>query len=136
MAFASQSLALVEKGYAQLDTEALTIIFGVKEFNQYLLGQSFTIISDQKTLQYILSKGKPVRTLASTRIKRQAIILGAYEYKIECKPGDKHSNADALNHLPLCESIGKIPTPGATIMLLVTLHHSLMDAKQIQLWID
>ena len=43
IAFASCSLAPVEKNYSQIDKEALAIVFGVKHFHQYLFGCSFTI---------------------------------------------------------------------------------------------
>ena len=48
VAFASRSLAPAQKGYAQLDKEALSIVFGVKKSNQYLLGRRFTLLSDHK----------------------------------------------------------------------------------------
>ena len=38
VAFASRSLAPAEKKYSQLDKEALSIIFGVKKFHDYLYG--------------------------------------------------------------------------------------------------
>ena len=79
--FASRSLA--EKGYAQLDKEILSIVFGVKKFNQYLLGRRFTLLSDHKPLQHLFAEDKPIPTLASARINRWAIILGAYNYKVE-----------------------------------------------------
>ena len=81
--FANRSLAPAEKGYAQLDKEALSIVFGVKKFNQYLLGRRFTILSDHKPLQHSFAEDKPIHTLASARIKHWAIILGAYNYKVE-----------------------------------------------------
>ena len=135
VAFASQFLTPAEKGYSQLEKKALAIIFGAKKFNQYLLGQ-ILLFFPITNLQHIFSEGKPVPTPASARIKGWAIILGAYEYKIEYEPGDQHSNADALGCLPLPKSIGKIPTPGETILLLETLQSSSVDAKQIQLWTD
>ena len=80
MAFASRSLAPAEKNYAQLDKEALAIIFGVKKFNHYLLGRPFTILSDHKPLQHLFNEKKPIPVLASTRIKRWALIVSAYDY--------------------------------------------------------
>ena len=38
VAYALRSLSLVELNYAQLDKEGLAIIFGVKRYQQYLLG--------------------------------------------------------------------------------------------------
>ena len=48
IAFASRSLAPVEKNYSQLEKEELAIIFAVKKFHQYLSGRRFTIYSDHQ----------------------------------------------------------------------------------------
>ena len=50
IACASRFLAPVKKKYLQIDKEGLAIVFAVQHFNQYLMGQSFTIYSDHKPL--------------------------------------------------------------------------------------
>ena len=69
IAFASRSLAPAERKYAQLDKEGLAIIFGVKNFRQYLLGRHFTIYSDHKPLQHLFSENKAILAMASARIQ-------------------------------------------------------------------
>ena len=54
--FISRSLSVAEKGYSQLDREALAIIFAIKKFHQYLYGRMFTIHTDHKPLQHILGE--------------------------------------------------------------------------------
>ena len=97
IAFGSRTLSAAEKKYSQLDKEALSIIFGVKSFQQYLQGRHFTIMSDHKPLEYLLGENKPIPVLASARIKRWALILSAHDYEIQFRPGQQHGNADVLS---------------------------------------
>ena len=76
--FASRTLAPAERKYAQVEKEALAIIFGVKKFHQYLLRRRFTILSDHKPLMHLLSEVKGVPPLASARIQCWARTLSAY----------------------------------------------------------
>ena len=65
VAYASRSLGPAEKKYSQLDKEGLAIIFGVKQFHQYIVGRHFTILSDHKPLQHLFQETTGVPVLAS-----------------------------------------------------------------------
>ena len=109
-------------------------MFGVKKFHNYLFGRIFTLISDHKPLKHILGETQPVPTLASARLQRWALILGAYSYTIKYKPGQQNSNADALSRLPLSDGPKEIPVPGETILLIENLKETPVTFKQIATW--
>ena len=136
IAFASRSLAAAERKYSQLDKEGLAIIFGVKKFHPYLFGRKFTILSDHKPLQHLFCESRVVPNMASARIQRWALLLGAYDYRICYKPGKEHANADLLSRLPLPESPTQISPPGETILVMETLQTSPIKASQIKQWTD
>jgi len=103
IAFASRTLSESEKNYAQVEKEALGLIFGVRKFHQYLYGRQFTLVTDHRSLTTILGPKNGVPTLAAARMQRWALILSAYTYDIEFRRGVDHGNADAMSRLPLPE---------------------------------
>ena len=104
IAFASRTLSKSEVNYAQLEKEALAIIFGVKKFHKYLYGKHFVLNTDHKPLTTILSPCSAVPTLAAARLQCWALLLSAYSYSIGYRSTDQHGNADSLSRLPLPDS--------------------------------
>ena len=104
IAYASRTLTQSEKGYSQLEKEALSLTFGVKKFHAFLYGRRFTLVTDHKPLMTILGPNRGLPTLAAARLQRWAILLAAYQYDIEFRSTKEHSNADAFSRLPLKES--------------------------------
>ena len=101
IAYGFRTLSKAEKNYAQIEKEALAIIFGIKKFHQYVYGQKFKLLTDHKPLTTILSPKASLPALAAARLQRWAIILSTYQYEVEFRPTQQHGNADGLSRLPL-----------------------------------
>ena len=114
IAFTSRT-SPAERKYAHLDKEGLSIIFGVKKFHGYLFVGKFVIRSDHKPLQRLFNT-RAIPQLASARLQRWSLILSMYDYTILYRSGEKHANADSLNHLPL-------PEPPLTIYTTTSRYH-------------
>ena len=70
IAYASRTLSPSERNYAQLEKEALALIFRVKRFHQYLFGRKFTMATNHKPLMAILGPKKAIPSLAAARLQR------------------------------------------------------------------
>ncbi|XP_034561964.1 uncharacterized protein K02A2.6 [Notolabrus celidotus] len=101
IAFASRTLNKAESNYAQLEREALSIVFGVRKFHQYLYGRKFTLLTDHRPLTTILGPHTGIPSLAASRLQRWALLLSAHSYDIKYRKSDLHCNADGLSRLPL-----------------------------------
>ena len=115
IAYASHSLSPAEKGYSQLDKEALAIVFGVCKFHCYLNGRKFLLYSDHKPLIHIFGELKSVPVMASARLQRWAPTLSSYTYTIKYKSGNNQGNADVLSRMPLPEFSVTTPVPAVRI---------------------
>ena len=106
IAFASRPFSSSERNYAQIEKEALSLIFDVKKFHQYMYGHKFTLVTDHKPLLAILGEKKGIPSLAAARLQCWAVLLSAYQYEIHFKPTQEHANADGLSRLPLPTATG------------------------------
>lgn len=133
IAYASRTLSPSERNYAQVEKEALSLVFGVKKFHAYLYGRKFTLVTDHKPLTTILGPKNKVPPLAAARLQRWALVLSAYSYEIEFRPTAAHGNADGLSRLPLHEPSSEDAVPSGVTLFNVSQLDSLpVTSQQLQ----
>lgn len=99
--FASRTLSESEQNYAQIEKEALSLVYGLRRFHQYLYGRKFTLVTDHEPLLTVLGPKTGISPLAAARLQIWSLLLSAYMYDIEYKSAKEHTNVDGLSHLPL-----------------------------------
>ena len=132
VAYASRSLSPAERRYTQLDKEALSIIFGVTKFRQYLLGRHFVILFDHKPLSYLMASDKPIPAMASARIQRCSLLLSAYNYSICHRPGKAHTKTDIFSRLPLATTPAEDQPTRDIVLLFECLQVLLLSVSNIR----
>ena len=70
IAFASCTLSTAEKNYGQIEKEALSLVYGIQKFHQYLYGRKFILVTDHKPLLTLLGPKKAIPSLAAARLQR------------------------------------------------------------------
>ena len=106
IAYCSRTLNISERNYAQIDKEALSLVFAIEKFHYFVYGRRFTLVTDHKPLKYLLGPYAGIPHMAASRMQRWAIKLMKYQYDIEYRNTESHANADALSRLP-CVKKGK-----------------------------
>ena len=133
IAYASRSLSQREKQYAQIEKEALSIVWGVRKFQTYLEGRKFTLVTDHKPLKYIMDPGKAIPVTAAARLQRWCLFLGAFSYDINFRGTLQHANCDGLSRLPLPDS--SIETPDEAELYQTTVVEALpVKEKDLRLY--
>uniref|UniRef100_A0A914WU41 RNA-directed DNA polymerase n=1 Tax=Plectus sambesii TaxID=2011161 RepID=A0A914WU41_9BILA len=101
IALASKTLEPAEKNYSQIEKEGLSIIFGQKKFEQFLIGRHFELITDHRPLVSIFNPEKGIPASSANRLQRWALCLMGFDYKIVYHATKQHGNADTLSRLPM-----------------------------------
>lgn len=100
VAFESRDLTPTEQRYAQIEKEALALIWATERFDEYLRGMEFVLQTDHKPLLPHL--GQHNFDILSLRVQQFRIRLMRYSYKIEYVPEKNMATADTLSRPP-CE---------------------------------
>ena len=129
--YASRTLSKSECNYAQVEKEALSLVFGIKKFHHYLYGRPFVLVTDHKPLLSILGPKRGIPPLAAARMQRWALLLSAYRYTIEFRPTECHGNADGLSRLPLPNTLQVGNPQDPTVFNLTQLASLPMTAKEV-----
>lgn len=100
--YGSKALTTAEKRTSIYEKEFLAIVYFIRFFKMYLIGNKFTVYTDQKSLQYLIKFNEE----ASAKVVRWQASLLAYDFNIIYRPGKLNANADALSRLPPTYSKG------------------------------
>ena len=96
-----------KKRYVQIEKECLALVYACEKFNQYILGRSVKIETDDKPLEIIFKK-----SLLSTpkRLQRMLLLLQKYCLNVVYDASLKLYIADFLSRAPLREPNNKCET--------------------------
>ncbi|UYV67682.1 K02A2.6-like [Cordylochernes scorpioides] len=99
VAYASRTMSETEKRWAQIEKESLAIVWACERFQDYLMGNTFSIETDHKPLIPIFST-KNLDEM-TPRIQRLRLRMMRYSYSIHHTPGKDIVVADALSRSPI-----------------------------------
>jgi transposase InsO family protein len=93
--YASRVLSRAERNYSTTRRELLAVIFGFKQFRQFLFGRKFVLRVDHAALTQLRSTPEVVGQAA-----RWLDFIGEYDFDIQHRSGAAHGNCDALSCRP------------------------------------
>ena len=93
--YASRSLSKSQTKYSATRRELIALVTFTRHFRHYLLGQKFTIVTDQSALQWLHSFKDPDGITARWLEK-----LAPFDYEVRHRPGKSIGRADGLLRIP------------------------------------
>ena len=106
---ASRTLNKSEQNYSATKKECLTVVWGIKNFHNYLIANHFKVYTDHYSLQWLRSMKNE-----SALLHRWAAQLEDYDFEILHRPGKNQGHVNALSRLTMdkVQFLG----PGKTVL--------------------
>ena len=100
VAYESRKLRIHELNYPTHDLELLAVVHALKLWRHYLLGRTFELQTDHKSLKWIFTQPD-----LNMQQRRWVQLLHEYDFTIEYKAGKQNVVADALSRKSTLTSI-------------------------------
>ena len=104
--FASKALTKTQRGYVAIDIESLAVAWAVEKFHHFLYRCHFTLETNQKPLEAILSRSL---NQAIPRLQHILIRTLPYTFTVRYIPGPKNLLVDCLSRLGDQKDTIKLP---------------------------
>ena len=101
IAYASRRLSEVESRYAQVEREALGLVWACEKFRLYLIGRWFYLVTDNKPVEIIFRNPK---SKTSARIERWCLRMVPYQFFIRHEQGISNI-VDYIANNPLLDAV-------------------------------
>ena len=95
----SRRLNPAERNYAQIEKEALAIVYAVTKFHRYIFGRNFTLYTDHRPLLHIFKAKNGIPPHTANRLQRWGLILLAYQFTLHYTKTTEFGHADVLSRL-------------------------------------
>jgi len=95
IAYASRTMSAAERKYETTRKELLAVVYGLKQFRNYLLGRHIIIRTDHAAFSWLRRTPEPMPQLA-----RWLTLIEQYDYEVAHRPGKRQGNADGLSRKP------------------------------------
>ncbi|WVZ84373.1 hypothetical protein U9M48_031411 [Paspalum notatum var. saurae] len=105
IAYASCQLRKHEVNYPTHDLELLAVVYALKKWRHYLLGNTCHIYTDHKSLKYIFTQPE-----LNMRQRRWLELIKDYDLEVHYHPGKANVVADALSRKAHCNFTEARPT--------------------------
>jgi transposase InsO family protein len=128
VAYISRQLKPAETRYSATEQEALAVVWGIKEFEHFLIDKPFIVVTDHHALQWLPTKKSPNKRLA-----RWALLLSEFSFEVQYRKGKDNANADGLSRNPISsphsnDDDDDMKDGAAAVAVRSTPHHSASDA--------
>ena len=93
---ASRTLSISKQNYSVTKKECLAVVWGIKNFRNYVIANHFKVYTDHYSLQWMRSMKHE-----SALLHRWVAQLEDYDFEVLHRPGKNQGHVDALSWLPL-----------------------------------
>ena len=94
--YLSRNLTKTECNYSTIERECLAIVWALQKLQKYLLGRTFTLLTDHKPLVAFNKK-----KISNAKVNRWAMLLADYKFDIKPVKGKDNVVADILSRMTI-----------------------------------